>query len=165
MKITERYVFFWGNSDIYSNWFKSKFEMDGIIFENSEQAMMYEKALLMNDQSSANEILKTRNPRVIKELGRAIKPWNQKLWDEQKFDIMVKVLTCKFKDPILAKQLLSTGIRIIVEASPYDKIWGIGMSENDEGVEDQSNWKGQNLLGEALMYVRQLITKSSLQAT
>lgn len=160
MRVTDQYVFFWGNADIYSNWHPARFRMDNHTFANSEQAMMYEKAQLMGDTETAAKILKTPNPKAVKALGREVRFWNENLWETNRVRIMVKVCLAKFKsNSELTRQLLETGKRVIVEASPYDKIWGIGMRENDEGVENPKNWQGLNLLGVALMEVREILYK------
>lgn len=155
MKITNEYVFFWGNQDVFSNWYPVKFRLYDQVFANSEQAMMYAKARLMGDQVSADAVLKTSDPRKAKAIGRKITPWNEALWVESRMPIMVEILSEKFSNNSLKAKLLATGDKKIVEASPYDKIWGIGMSENDPGVDDSDNWDGLNLLGEALMIVRE----------
>ncbi len=158
MRETDKFVFFWETADIYSNWYPSKFRMEGNTFANSEQAMMYEKAKLMGDEMSMAKILKTTNPKKVKELGRKVKPWKEDLWKKHRLEIMTKVCLAKFKaNPTLTEKLKATGDKILVEASPYDDIWGIGMRDSDEGVENPKKWKGLNLLGIALMNVRKLL--------
>lgn len=155
MRITDKYVFFWVNADVYSNWHKSQFYMNGQRFANSEQAMMYEKAKLMGDREVMTAVLATTDPKEIKALGRTVAPWDQIAWECNRLHIMTEVCYAKFTSTdALRNELLSTGNRTIVEASPYDTIWGIGMKENDEGVDDPENWNGLNLLGIALMNVR-----------
>lgn len=158
MRETEKFVFFWETADIYSNWHPSKFEMQGNQFVNSEQAMMYEKAKLMGDLNIMEKVLQTKNPKDIKALGRQVTPWNEDLWQKHRLEIVTKVCLAKFRtNPDMAQKLKNTGGKIIVEASPYDKVWGIGMKDNEEGVENPANWKGLNLLGEALMKVRAML--------
>lgn len=158
MKETEKFVFFWETKDIYSNWHPSKFEMEGNIYVNSEQAMMYEKAKLMGDTVIMEKVLKTENPKDIKALGRQVSPWNEELWQRHRLEIVTKVCLAKFRcNPDMAEKLKATGGKIIVEASPDDKVWGIGMKDNEPGIENPLNWKGLNLLGEALMKVRAMI--------
>ena len=158
MRTTDKYIFFWGNSDIYSNWHPAKFRLEGNTLANSEQAMMYEKAKLMGDEKTMAKILKTTNPKKVKELGREVNPWKESLWEKHRLNIMVKVCYVKFKEnPTLMAELLATEDKIIVEASPYDKIWGIGMREEDEGIENPKKWQGLNLLGQALMIVRNML--------
>ena len=149
---------FWKPKDAFgefSNWFRSEFEYDGKHFINSEQAFMYLKAKLFNDTDIIEKILKNGNPMICKNLGRCVKPFDPVLFDENKYQFMVDVLLAKFSgNPSLKKLLLDTGDAILVEASPKDKIWGIGMDLNHPDFNDSSKWKGQNLLGKALMEVR-----------
>lgn len=160
MRETEKYVFFWGNKDIYSNWHRSKYTMDGIEFVNGEQGMMYGKAGVMGDSDSQLKIMAITDPKAIKALGRLITPWDEKKWVAARLQVMTDVCVAKFRDnPAMLAQLLATGDKILVEASPWDTIWGIGMRENDEGVEDPTRWKGLNLLGEALMNARRILLK------
>jgi ribA/ribD-fused uncharacterized protein len=127
-----------------------------IHFENSEQAFMWEKANYFGDTEIANEILHTPNPKENKMLGRKIKNFNAAKWLVAGYDVMVDVCYAKFdQNPSMKKQLLSTGDKIIVEASPYDVVWGIGLHWEDDAVLDEKNWRGQNLLGKALMDVRE----------
>ena len=83
------------------------------------------------------------------------KNYKDKIWASRRYQAMVDALTAKFQDPELKRILLNTGDRILVEASPYDRIWGIGLSEQSPFIYDEKNWKGQNLLGKALMEVRE----------
>lgn len=160
MRTTEKYVFFWGNSDIYSQWHPSKFKCltTGIVFTHAEQYMMYNKAIVFEDNATAEKILKATNPKLQKELGREVKNFNAEKWDAVKYDIVQNACYLKFtQNPDMLAQLLKTGDRTLVEASPYDKIWGIGMTENDYGVEDEKLWKGENLLGFALTDTRNFL--------
>jgi len=156
MRITDKYVFFWNG--IYSQWYTSLVTIDGMTFNCMEQWMMYNKAKLFKDNEMIGSIMSTDSPRLQKKYGREVRNFNAKKWEKVAFDIVKKGNYEKFtqhKD--LKKQLLDTGNRIIVEASPVDKIWGIGMAEMDPGVEDSKNWRGQNLLGKAITEVRDLI--------
>lgn len=160
MRITEQFVFFYATSEIYSNWHPAKFRLAGHTFANSEQGMMFEKAKLMDDSVRMAKILKTPNPKKVKELGRDVKPWKEGLWQKKRLNIMVKVCYAKFRaNSSLKEELLATGDRIIVEASSSDTIWGIGMSEDDNDIENPKSWKGLNLLGQALMIVREMLRK------
>ncbi len=119
---------------------------------------MYEKAKLMGDTKSVEKILKTTNPYLVKKYGREVKPWNEILWQQNREKIMVDVCFSKFtSSPILREVLLETGNLILVEASPKDRIWGIGLGENYPGIEDPKNWRGLNLLGKSLMTVRDML--------
>ncbi len=154
MKTTDKFVFFWNG--IFSNWNPAKFLMYGNEFANSEQAFMWLKARFFNDEETAAKILLDPTPDGVKALGRLVKNYDDAEWSLARFEMMYKACNAKFRqDPNLAQALLATGTRILVEASPYDKVWGIGMGENEAGIEDKANWKGLNLLGEVLMKVRE----------
>ena len=119
---------------------------------------MAEKARLFKDYETLEEILSAENQKEIKDLGRKIKNFNEELWNREKYEIVKSGNLAKFsQDENLKEFLLSTGDKIIVEASPYDSIWGIGMGAKDENIEDATAWKGENLLGFALMEVRDLL--------
>ena len=153
MRVTDKYVFFWNG--IYSQWYPSPMTIDGIEYNSCEQYMMHQKAITFKDYDIADEILEEDNPRNQKSLGRQIKGFDKTKWDAVCLDIVYKGNINKFtQNTSLLKLLKQTGDRIMVEASPVDKIWGIGMAENDKGVEDESNWKGLNLLGKALNMVK-----------
>ena len=129
--------------------------------KNAEQAMMGCKASLMGDTDTEQAIYKTSNPKIIKQLGRKVKNFNQEIWDRNKEDIVYKINLAKFsQNPELRDFLLSTGDKLIVEASPYDKIWGIGLSADDPRSDNPSMWLGSNLLGKALMRVREELKNS-----
>lgn len=121
----------------------------------AEQAMMHAKALLFEDHTIAERIMQTKNPSEQKNLGRLIANFDANVWDDYKFCIVCDINMAKFKQrPEFMEVLDKYPHHIICEAAPWDKIWGIGMSSDEEGVEDVNNWKGQNLLGKALMTVR-----------
>jgi ribA/ribD-fused uncharacterized protein len=154
------YLFFYsekGENGIYSQWYPSEFkekydfgdETKIITFKNAEQYMMFRKALLFNDMNIAYKILETISPREIKNLGREIKNFNATTWNKEKFEIVKRGNYLKFKqNKNLKETLLSHCEKIFVEASPYDRIWGIGFSK-DKALDNISNW-GENLLGKAL---------------
>ncbi len=152
-RITDKYVFFWGSE--FSNWYPSEFEYKDNRFSNSEQAFMWEKANHFSDNIIAESILQTPNPGLNKALGRQVANFDAKEWTRVSYQIMVDVCFNKFRqDKELKELLLSTGNKIIVEASPEDRIWGIGMHWRNEDCLDETKWMGQNLLGKALMEVR-----------
>ncbi len=131
MRITDKYVFFWNG--IYSQWYIVPMIID-------------------------KEVLEEINPREHKVLGRKIKGFDKSVWDKVCLSIVYKGNLHKFKQNLdLLKELKDTENRMLVEASPLDNIWGIGMAENDEGVENPINWKGLNLLGQAINLVKQEI--------
>ncbi len=162
---TPKYSFFFGHKpdstglNVFSQWYPAVFTdtHNGVsyTYANTEQYMMAQKALLFDDMPIFHSIMNTTDPAKIKNFGRLVKNFDQKKWNECKFEIVVNGNRCKFtQNPILMKQLLSTGDRIIVEASPYDKIWGIGLSASNAVSTPMNKWPGQNLLGKALMIVR-----------
>ena len=160
MNITEKYVFFWDG--IYSQWYQSPMEIDGVKYNCCEQYMMHQKALHFGDKETAEMIMKAESPRDQKQLGRQVKGFNKEMWDAACVSIVYKGNYAKFtQNEKLKAELLMTGDRIMVEASPYDKIWGIGMGENEQGVDDPKNWKGLNLLGWSIQLVKNEISKQS----
>jgi len=160
---TESKLLFWQSESIYSNWYQPiEFSLDGILFTNSEACFMYLKALLFKDTQTANEILKNQDPRGVKAYGRNIKNFDQKLWDEEKENLMFRACFSKFsQNAKLLEALVDTGTKELVEASPFDTIWGIGLGPNDPKALDKSQWKGLNLLGMILMDIRYIFQKQS----
>jgi ribA/ribD-fused uncharacterized protein len=153
MTITDKHVFFYNG--IYSQWYRAPFSIDGIRFITCEQYMMYKKAMLFGDEDVANQILLTENPSEQKALGKLVKGFDRTIWDQNCFSIVYQGNLAKFtQNPELREELLATGDRVIVEASPYDFIWGIKMGEEDENLDSPSYWRGLNLLGFAIMTVR-----------
>lgn len=149
-----KYTFFW--SGPFSNWHSSRFIMCNKVFRNSEQAFMWLKAMEFNDTKTAQLIIETSDPRKAKDLGRTVKGYKDSVWSEKREEAMFKSCLEKFRQNDNLKKLLLENTNY-VEASPYDKIWGIGMKEGEEGIEDPKNWKGQNLLGKVLNRVREAI--------
>jgi ribA/ribD-fused uncharacterized protein len=147
------FALFWGGP--FSNWFKRKTVVDGQTFSSNEQWMMYSKAMLFNDVITAKKILQTSDPRKQKALGREVKGYDDTLWNDQRALIVLAGCFEKFvQHDDLAEVLLATEDLEIVEASPYDTIWGIGLAAEDPRATDKSQWKGQNLLGKVTMDVR-----------
>jgi ribA/ribD-fused uncharacterized protein len=158
MKITEKYVFFWNG--IYSQWHKAKMTIDGVEYSSCEQYMMHQKAIVFNDFYIASQILLTEDPREQKALGRKIKGFDKNIWDSVCLGIVYKGNLAKFsQNEDLRSDLLSTEDRIMVEASPLDQIWGIGIAEHHPDVESPEHWKGLNLLGWALNLVKKQLKK------
>lgn len=158
MAVKGNYLFFWRQASYLSNWHTCYFTIDGITFNCIEQWMMYAKAILFNDTEIAQEILNETDPYVQKMYGREVRNFKKDVWDKEGFDIVVAGLIEKFnQNQELKDMLLATNDLHIVEASPVDFIWGIGMAENHPDIMDKSKWKGQNLLGEALMKTRSII--------
>lgn len=156
MKITNKYVFFWNG--IYSQWHKAPMTIGKIEYNSCEQYMMHQKALLFEDNEIAELIMKETNPKEQKKYGRMIKNFDKSVWDKNCLAIVYEGNLAKFsQNKDLKEEMLSTGNRIFVEASPFDNIWGIGMSEDYEWIENPSFWLGLNLLGQALTLVKQEI--------
>ena len=156
-RVTKTHFFFWNT--VFSQWFHRKdkplFKEDGNEFWTAEHYMMYHKARVFGDTKTMEECLKAHSPGRIKAFGRDIPNFNDELWNKHKMDIVTRGNFLKFSQN---KDLLDTMIKykdlILVEASPYDKIWGIGMHFEDDAVEDEQNWQGENLLGICLMRAR-----------
>ena len=146
-------ITFYGKNSPYSNFYYVEFEYKGYKVTSSEQAFMLEKALTF-DKSMVERILSTTNPAEIKKLGRKVKNFDEKKWNEVRYDIMVDILCAKFSIEPLKTELLNTGIEFIVEASPTDKIWGAGLALGDPRLNYAKYYPGRNLLGHALMDAR-----------
>ncbi|SOK58441.1 Uncharacterized protein COG3236 [Yersinia phage fHe-Yen9-04] len=160
MKIKDGYFFFWGNEDYMSNWHKASFELNGITFNCTEQYMMYAKAIVFDDIIIANKVLETNSQSKQKALGRQVSNYDDEIWNEIRFEIVYDACLAKFsQNEKLKEQLLSTGNLHLVEASPYDKIWGIGMKDDHPDATNPEKWDGLNLLGEVLMVVREHLRK------
>jgi len=148
------------NKTCLSQWHYSSFKINNVQYLTAEHYMMVEKAKLFNDNHIVSEIFKTSNPATVKALGRKVKNFDYYVWLRHCFDIVVTGNLAKFsQNPRLAEYLLSTEQKILVEASPCDKLWGIGLSENSNGIDNPLNWQGKNLLGFALMEVREKLRK------
>ncbi|MFD0862546.1 NADAR family protein [Sungkyunkwania multivorans] len=162
-----KYLLFWGHQksdritkSCFSQWYESEFEVNGIKFLTAEHYMMAEKALLFGDKEIYQEIIESEKAGKVKELGRKVKNFNQRIWEENRFEIVVRGNFHKFsQNTELSDFLKSTNDRILVEASPVDKIWGIGLAQNDENAEIPYFWNGLNLLGYALMETRDILNK------
>jgi ribA/ribD-fused uncharacterized protein len=156
----EKFIFFWNG--IYSQWLSSFFTIDGVQYSSCEQYMMAKKALYFKDRYSYLKIMQSSDPREQKNLGRKVINFDSKKWNLVCRDIVYEGNYAKFtQNPHLKEQLLQTGDKELVEASPYDTIWGIGLSENDPNILDKTKWKGTNWLGEAIMKVRETLRSES----
>lgn len=139
-----------------SNWFLSEFTVGGITFSSMEQYMMYEKAILFKDQTTAEKILQTDDVAKIKALGRTVQNFDDEVWTKEREGIVYNGVLEKFRqNPELAEKLKKTGEEIIAECAVKDRIWGIGLSIKDENRLSIDKWRGQNLLGRILMRVRE----------
>jgi len=154
MKITKEFVLFW--SGVFSQWYASDFTIKGIKFTSAEQYMMYKKAMLFSDKDVADAIMRTNNPKEQKALGRKVRNFNSEIWEGICREYVYDANMAKFtQNPDMLKQLMDTEDREMVEASPLDKIWGIGLHFDDEAALDRDQWQGTNWLGEAIMRVKQ----------
>ena len=143
-----------------SNWYLADFVVDGIIFSSMEQYMMYQKAKVFRDAAIAETILATKNVAEIKALGRSVSNYDDTVWNGVRQIIVYRGLLEKFRqNKELAEMLLATGEAILTECAVRDRIWGIGFGMHDAERFDMKKWKGQNLLGFALMEVRKVLSK------
>jgi len=158
MKTTDKYVLFY--TEVFSQWHPSNFEVGGKKFCTAEQFMMYFKALTFGDQEIADKILATNSPREQKKLGRAVKGFDAVKWNAIAKEVVFKGNRAKFQqNPEMFEQLMATGHKELVEASPYDTIWGIGFDENAPEALDKSTWNGTNWLGEVLTKLRDVLRR------
>jgi ribA/ribD-fused uncharacterized protein len=159
-----KYISFWGHQPshdgtitktCFSQWWLSSFVVDEIEYKTAEHWMMAEKARLFGDAETLAKIIACQSPAEAKKLGREVQNFEVETWKEKCFDIVVQGNICKFsQNKDLKEFLLNTKERVIVEASPRDPIWGIGLGINNPNTENPENWRGTNLLGFALMEVR-----------
>ncbi|GGH27662.1 NADAR family protein [Sphingobacterium alkalisoli] len=164
---TLKYIFFWGhtkrhNEEIgkfcFSQWSESPFTVDNISYKTAEHWMMAHKAMLFSDKKIFEKIINCDKPGEAKELGRQVNGYNDLTWNKKKFDIVKLGNIHKFNQyPKFAEYLLKTENRILVEASPVDTIWGIGLSQDSSEIKNVHAWRGQNLLGFALMVARDFL--------
>lgn len=141
-----------------SNWYLSDFTVGGMRYTSLEQYMMHQKALRFRDENIAAQILATDDVAHIKELGRMVSRYKNHVWNGMRQIIVYEGLLAKFtQNEELKRALLNTGDAVLAEAAMYDLIWGIGLSMKDPRRLDPREWKGQNLMGYALMLVRERI--------
>lgn len=161
------YLHFWGHrprpdgvssSSCLSQWYGARFEVDGIAYRTAEQYMMAEKARLFGDQATLERILAADTLAAAKAHGRSVARFHESTWDSRRFEIVVSGNLAKFgQNPALSEFLRGTGDKVLVEASPVDPVWGIGLAADDPAAQDPASWRGLNLLGFALMAVRERI--------
>lgn len=143
-----------------SNWYLSQFCVDGIIFFSMEQYMMYQKAVCFQDAAIAAQILETDDVAKIKALGRLVSNYDDHHWNGVRQIVVYEGLYAKFsKNEALKAQLLATGDALLAECAVKDRIWGVGLSMHDPDRLNRAKWNGQNLLGYALMMVREKLRK------
>lgn len=167
---TDTHVFFL--SGPFSQWHASTFqrslEPDGplVTFNRAEQWMMASKAMLFGDLDALEQIMASNDPSRQKELGKRVKPFEQAKWDARAFEIVVGGNISKFyQNPPLRDYLIATDSKILVEGNKHDTVWAVGLSWDDPLIFDPANWRGKNLLGQALMQVRDFFTEADEAVT
>ena len=150
---TNTHIFFWGS--FLSNFYPAKMKFAGIDFHTSEQLFMFLKAKYFEDHEMADMIAtRGQDPKDAKRFGRKVVGFDNEVWEGAREDMMYIACQRKFMDEDLLKQLLATEEKVLVEGSPFDKIWGVGLVYDGETILDEKNWDGLNLLGKVLMRVR-----------
>ncbi len=159
-----KYLHFWGHrprpdgrvgASCLSQWWPSPFVVDGVEYVTAEHWMMAGKARLFGDADAERRILAAEHPAEAKKAGRLVRGFDEAVWQRERFRIVVEGSVHKFaSDDDLRMFLLNTGDRVLVEASPVDRVWGIGLAADDEAASNPERWRGPNLLGFALMEAR-----------
>ncbi|MGW3044262.1 NADAR family protein [Kitasatospora sp. NPDC001159] len=159
-----KWVMFWGHTqrkgggtrqECLSQWWPGRFTVDGVTYASAEHWMMAGKARMFGDEAIEQRVLEARTPAEAKKLGRLVKDFDDRTWTAGRFELVVEGNVAKFsQDEALRDYLLGTGGRVLVEASPLDRIWGIGLPSDDIRAERPLEWRGLNLLGFALMEAR-----------
>ncbi|MGK4583387.1 NADAR family protein [Kitasatospora sp. HPMI-4] len=159
-----RYLFFWGHQPerdgrvgpgSLSQWWPARFTVDGVTYATAEHWMMASKARLFGDDQVLPKILAARTPAEAKKLGRLVRGFDEKRWAAERFELVIQGNVAKFgQDEALREYLLGTAQRVLVEASPLDRLWGIGLAASNERAAKPAEWRGLNLLGFALMEAR-----------
>jgi ribA/ribD-fused uncharacterized protein len=159
-----KYLHFWGHrpradgqvgASCLSQWWPSPFTVDGVNYATAEHWMMARKARLFGDAEAERRALEAGHPSQAKKAGRLVRGFEEAVWERERFGIVVEGSVHKFTAHAgLRGFLLGTGDRVLVEASPVDRVWGIGLPADDEAATDPERWRGPNLLGFALMEAR-----------
>ncbi|MEY9845112.1 NADAR family protein [Streptacidiphilus sp. MAP5-3] len=160
-----KWLMFWGHRPqkdgsvgpgSLSQWWPCRFTVDGVEYRSAEHWMMAAKARLFGDEASVPAILAARTPAEAKVLGRKVSGFDEERWAAGRFELVVQGNIAKFgQDEALRAYLLGTGNRVLVEASPVDRVWGIGLAATDDAANAPDRWRGLNLLGFALMEARE----------
>ncbi|MER7572774.1 NADAR family protein [Streptomyces sp. NPDC126514] len=160
-----KYLHFWGHrprpdgrvgASCLSQWWPSPFTVDGVRYATAEHWMMAGKARLFGDPDAERATLAAGHPSEAKNAGRLVRGFDEETWARERFGIVVEGSVHKFaSDEALRGFLLGTGRRVLVEASPVDRVWGIGLAATDDAAMDPERWRGPNLLGFALMEARE----------
>ena len=162
--VRPKYLFFWGHrpqrdgsvgQGCLSQWWPSPFTVDGTEYASAEHWMMAGKARLFGDEQALARVLAATSPAQAKTFGRRVRGFDEDTWIRHRWELVVEGNAAKFgQDAALRAYLLATGARVLVEASPVDRVWGIGLAADDERAADPARWQGLNLLGFALMEAR-----------
>lgn len=172
MRVTEKYVFFW--QDYFSNWAHIpggliiKIKGKDVTVPTSEHIFMIFKAQYFEDEEAVQKIIDAKTPKDAKAVGRSVKNFVAEKWDRVSSYYMTKTIMLRYQqDSKFADMLTDKKYegKTFVEASPYDKIWGIGMGEKDPDVEDKSKWEGQNKLGRCLTNLRNRIARGPVKSS
>ncbi|MFM7148480.1 MAG: NADAR family protein [Gemmataceae bacterium] len=159
-----RYLYFWGHQPskdgritaaCLSQWFPAIFKIDEVTYPTAEHWMMASKARLFGDEGTLQKILATEDPKAAKAMGRLVKNFDDGIWKQHARRLVTEGNAAKFgQNQSLREYLVGTGDQVLVEASPYDDLWGIGLKATDERAKNPATWNGLNWLGFALMDVR-----------
>ncbi|MEW2295887.1 NADAR family protein [Streptomyces sp. NPDC006743] len=165
-----KYLYFWGHrprpdgrvgAGCLSQWWPSPFTVDGLTYATAEHWMMAGKARLFGDAEAERRALAAAHPSQAKTAGRLVRGFDDATWARERFGIVVEGSVHKFAaHAALREFLLATGDRVLVEASPVDRVWGIGLAADDEAASDPERWRGPNLLGFALMAARERLREA-----
>ncbi len=159
---TDTHIYFYGS--VYSQWALRDIKIDGETYNCNEQFMMAKKAKLFGDDNALNKIMRAYDPSVQKALGRKVKNFDKDKWEEIARDVVGQANFAKFtQNEDCKKTLMDSGDKIIVEASPTDCIWGVGLWATDPAILDPKKWRGTNWLGEAIMEVRYVLKQLDSQ--
>lgn len=164
-----KYLYFWGHrpaandqvgKSCFSQWYEASFKLGGVRYASAEHYMMAAKARLFDDRKLLERILAARSLGEAKALGREVAGFDEALWSAERMGIVIEGNLGKFgQNASLKKYLLGTADRVLVEASPVDAIWGIGLAATDPQATEPAAWRGLNLLGFALMEVRRRLAQ------
>lgn len=150
-----RFTFFWRAESPFSQWHPSVFVVDGVRYVTAEQYMMAGKARLFGDDEVLAQVLATPSPREQKALGQKVRNFNDSVWNRERERIVYNGNRAKFtQNAGMLKALIATAGTELVEASPMDRIWGVGLGAEDPRIADPANWRGLNLLGKVLTRLR-----------
>ncbi|MFG2892925.1 NADAR family protein [Streptomyces sp. NPDC048248] len=168
-----KYLHFWGHGPqrdgslgaaCLSQWWPAPFTVDGVVHSTAEHWMMAGKARLFGDAEAERRALAARHPKQAKDAGRTVRGFDEEVWRQHRFELVVEGSVHKFgQDAALREFLLGTNSRVLVEASPVDRIWGIGLAADDERAQDPARWQGLNLLGFALMEARERLAEKPVR--